>query len=363
MQKANGMPAASEAMVRGILDSLDSRIAVLDGQGRIVAVNPAWERFDDVRIAKGFAPAHVGDNYLELLDDLARAGQPGFPEAASAARRMIAREAPFAAVDYRIDAPGGVRWFVARITPMEGMGGAVVVAHEDVTARVLAREAVDDANRRLKALSGKVLSIQEEERRALSRELHDDVGQSLAALGIALHRTALGKPGGLGQEQCARLVEEVFAKIRTMSQELRPPQLEQLGLSDALRWLAKRHSEATGVRIACDFAHAGTERVSPDAEITCYRIAQEAISNATRHARPRSIALALRRTKGLLELVVSDDGAGFDMSAVRARGLQGASLGLTGMEERAELVGGRVEFKSAAGEGTTVTARFPLEAA
>jgi signal transduction histidine kinase len=362
MAKVSGMPAASEAMVRGVLDALESRIAVLDGRGRIVAVGAAWERFDDVRIAQGFAPARVGDNYLELLDGLASAGLPGFAEAASAARRMLARELPCAAVDYRIEAPGGARWFSARITPLDDPAGGAVVAHEDVTARVLAHEALQDAHRRLKALSAKVLAIQEEERRALSRELHDDVGQNLAALGIALHRAALGRPGGPGLDECARAVEGVLAKVRTISQDLRPPQLDQLGLADALQWLAKRHADATGVRIACDFARAGAGRVRPDAEIACYRIAQEAVNNATRHARPGSIALALRRSRGALELVVRDDGPGFDLPAARARAPQGASLGLVGMEERAALAGGQLEIHSVAGEGTTVTARFPMKA-
>jgi len=352
------------AMVRGILESLDSRIAVVDAEGRIVAVNGAWERFDDVRIASGHAPARVGDNYLELLDALARDDRPGTREAANAARRMIARKDAFASVDYQIDGPQGVQWFVARITPMEGTEGGVVVAHEDVTERQLAHQALERAHGRLKALSSKVLSIQEEERRAISRDLHDDVGQSLAALGIALHRLPPGDGSNArALADCAAIVEGAVGKLRAIAHNLRPPQLESLGLADALRWLAEGQARATGVAIACEFERAGEEHAAAPHEIACYRIAQEAINNATRHAKPRTITLRLARTARSLELSVRDDGAGFDLEAERSRALREGSLGLVGMEERAELAGGHVEVRSRPGAGTTVTAKFPLGAA
>jgi signal transduction histidine kinase len=363
MSKSAATARPSDALVRGILESIDSRIAVLDGAGRVVALNNAWQRFDDVRIAGGYAPVRIGDNYLEMLDALAADHRPGFPEAAAAARRMIARQAPFAEVDYRVDTSGGGRWFVARLTPLDAIPGGVVVSHEDVTERVAAHRALQEAHARLKSLSSKVLSIQEEERRAISRELHDDVGQSLAALGIALHRASAGKAGAGDLAECASIVESVLERIRAIAHDLRPPQLEQLGLADALRWLAERHARATGARIICDFAKAGAWRLAPAVEIACYRIAQEAINNATRHAGECSIAIGLKRRAGALELSVRDDGAGFDMEAVRSRDPRNGSLGIIGMQERAELVGGTFDIRSGAGAGTTVTARFPIEAA
>jgi signal transduction histidine kinase len=359
---APSIPGIGEALVRGILESLDSRIAVLDGRGRIVAVNDAWKRFDDVRLATGYSVVREGDNFLDLLDARAHDG-PGFARGAAAVRRVMARESSRDAVEYRLETPAGPRWFVAHITPLEAVAGGVVVSHEDVTESVLQREAIEGAHRRLKTLSSRVLQVQEEERRTLSRELHDDVGQSLAALRIALHR--LPRPPGDSRlfEECTAIVEAVLEKLRAIAQELRPSQLEQLGLADALRWLADRQARATGIAISCDSVHAGKARLAPELEIACYRIAQEAINNATRHARPRAIAVKLRKSAGVLELAVRDDGSGFDVEAQRARALREGSLGLAGMEERAELVGGRVEIGSSVGEGTVVRARFPLAAA
>jgi two-component system sensor histidine kinase UhpB len=353
----------SEAMMRGILESLDSRIAVLDRSGTIVAVNGSWERFDATRLAAGYNAAGVGDNYLALLDDSARQGLPFAAAGVAAARMVITREQPFASVDYRLDTPGGSRWFIARITPLEGSDGGIVVAHQDITDNMLAHVALESAHHRLQALSKRVLSIQEDERRAIARELHDDAGQSLAALKIGLHRLAqqpAQDPKLLAD--CTSTAEAVIEKLRTLAQELRPPQLDQLGLADALRWLVERQQRATGIAMRCDFPGAGDRRYAPALEAACYRIAQEAINNATRHAGPRNVTVTVDAGGELLRLVIQDDGAGFDEAAARARALKGGSLGLISMEERAELAGGRLHLQTVPGVGTTICALFPLEA-
>lgn len=352
---------ASEAMMRGILESLDSRIAVLDQRGKILAVNGAWERFDSVRAGAGYAMAGVGDNYLEGLEAAARQGQPFAADGVVAARSVISREQPFAAVDYRIDAPGGTRWFIARVTPLEGSEGGIVVAHQDITDKMMAHVALENAHARLQILSKRVLSIQEEERRAIARELHDDVGQSLAALKIGLHRVAQAPAGDHKLlADCLSTSELVIEKLRSMAQELRPPQLDQLGLADALRWLAERQERATGIPIACAFTGTGDRRHPAALEAACYRIAQEAINNACRHARPSKVTITVKGDENLLRLCIQDDGAGFDEAVARQRAIKGGSLGLISMEERAELAGGRLKLRSVPGAGTTISALFPL---
>jgi two-component system sensor histidine kinase UhpB len=354
----------SEAMTRGILESLDSRIAVLDRHGVILTVNGAWERFDAARLAAGYVPARVGDNYLDGLDQSAQAGMPYAAAGAQATRAVIARERPFGAVDYKLDLAGGTRWFIARVTPLEGSDGGVVVAHQDITDRMMAHVALENAHRRLQTLSQRVLSIQEEERRVISRELHDDAGQSLAALKIGLHRLARQPVGDAALlADCTSTAEIVIEKLRTLAQELRPPQLDQLGLADALRWLVDRQARATGIDIACEFSGPGDRRHDPALEVACYRIAQEALNNATRHAGPRKITVRLEGDGQLLKLCVQDDGHGFDESAARNRAARGGSLGLISMEERAELAGGRLKLRSVLGAGTTVSALFPLREA
>lgn len=354
----------SEATMRGILESLDSRIAVLDRKGRVIAVNAAWHRFDPARKAAGYPAIRVGDNYLGILEAAALKGRGDAVEGLAAARSVIERRAPFAAVEYHLDMPGGTRWFVARATPLEGSDGGIVVAHDDVTNRMMSHLALEHAHARLKTLSNRVLSIQEDERRAISRELHDDAGQSLAALKIGLHRLARsGEPDPRLVDECIETVEDVIDRLRRIAHELRPPQLEQLGLADALRWLADRQARATGIEITCDFPGAGPGRHSSTLESACYRIAQEAISNATRHAHPTRVGVGAESDGKLLKLWVRDDGKGFDQEAERSRAEKGASLGLISMEERAQLAGGRVKIRSVRGGGTTVTALFPIQAA
>ena len=234
----------------------------------------------------------------------------------------------------------------------------------DISERKAAQAALEDAYERMQALSERVLDVQEEERRALSLELHDDVGQSLVALRIGLHRLA----GQLAPEQ-ARLLAEcdqvaggVQERLRELSQQLHPPQLDQLGLREALRWLAERQRSITGLDIRWAFGAEPEERLARGIESACFRICQEALNNATRHSGARKICIALERAGNELQLSVTDDGVGFDPEARRAQAPVSGSLGLMGMEQRARRAGGRLEVDTAPGGGTRVRAWFPLAA-
>ncbi|HSJ96197.1 MAG TPA: sensor histidine kinase, partial [Myxococcota bacterium] len=266
-----------------------------------------------------------------------------------------------ASIDYQFTIGSTARWFLARVVPMRD-DGHVVVSHEDITDQMMAHMALGDAHRRLQELSRRVLSIQEEERRAISRELHDDIGQTLAALKIGLHRAA-----GAGPGQSAQLLADGIAaadaaleKLRSLAQQLRPPQLDQLGLPDALSWLAEGLGRASGLAITVESRGLADARPPAALESACYRIAQEAMNNAVRHARAGRVHVSIESDGGLLKLAVRDDGAGFDEAATRERALHSGSLGIIGMEERATLAGGRLRIRSVPSVGTTVTAVFPL---
>ncbi|HUQ29520.1 MAG TPA: PAS domain S-box protein [Usitatibacter sp.] len=234
---------------------------------------------------------------------------------------------------------------------------------QDVTLRKLAQNELRSANQRLRTLSDRVLEVQEEERRRISRELHDDIGQSLVALGIGLHRlaphVAEAQQGLLAE--CIEVADDVREKVREISGELHPPHLDQLGLPDALRWLVARHHDMTGVEIQCTFADMDGVRIAPMIEAACYRICQEALNNATRHAQASRVTLELAARHGRLVLRVGDDGVGFDQAAQRAGAVTTGNMGLISMEERARLAGGRFELRSATGAGTCVSALFPIE--
>ncbi|MEO8384850.1 MAG: histidine kinase [Betaproteobacteria bacterium] len=352
---------ASESMKRGILNSLNTRIAVLDGNGIIVATNKAWDSYGDTRSQSYKAPAALGNNYFDLLQEAVDRGDDSSEQSMKSLRSVIDRETTFASVEYERTVPGGIRWFVARAMPLEGSTDGAVISHEDITDRMLAHRALADVNRRLQAMSKRVLTIQEEERRGISRELHDDIGQSMAALKIGLHRLAqrIGDEHREILDQCLSTADSTLEKLRDLSLQLRPPQLDQLGLDDALHWLVDQQRNNTGLDISCNFVGL-TERLPPVLEGVCYRIAQEALNNATRHAKAKKIGIRVELSDRLLKLAIHDDGVGFDIDAARNKAIKTGSLGLISMEERAQLAGGRLKVRTVQGGGTTVQASFAL---
>jgi two-component system, NarL family, sensor histidine kinase UhpB len=359
--KAQEALRESEAIRRGILDSLLSQIVLVDGRGVIMAVNKAWETFELARSADAPEGGHEGTNYLEALRAAHQHGDASAGELAEGLRAVIAREKKLFSMEYQVSTGSGTRWYVARATPLEGSDEAIVISHRDVSDSMISHVALEHANKRLRGMSKRLLAVQEEERRAISRELHDDIGQTLGALKIGLHR--LGSASAAEQpvllSECLGAAAEALDKLRHLAMDLRPPQLDQLGLKEALEWLAQRQSAVTGIVITC--TSVGLDTRPPAAlEGACYRIAQEALNNATRHARAKQVAISVESDGALLKLVVRDDGVGFDEPSERSRVIRSGSMGLIGMEERAQLAGGRLKLRSVPGGGTTVSAIFPL---
>ena len=355
---------ASEAMRRSILNSLSSHIALVDGDGVILAANKAWEDASTPG-ARGRLPrGATGDNYRDVLAAAARGEQSDAAALREGIRSVAARERTFFSHDYQLPTGTSTRWFSARVFPIEGGKRGAVVSHKDITDRMMTHIAVERAHRRLQALSNRVLKVQEEERRRISRDLHDDIGQSLAALKIGLHRLAQAPLATAQVEtvhECLAVASSTLEKLRDLALELRPPQLDQLGLADALGWLVERQRNASGLDIRCTVAGVEEGRRPPLAvECACYRIVQEALNNATRHANAKSIVVSVEREGSLVRLAVRDDGIGFDEEAARQRALRGGSLGMVSMEERAELAGGRFKARTAPGAGTVITVVFAI---
>lgn len=213
------------------------------------------------------------------------------------------------------------------------------------------------ANERLQALSRRQLEVQENERRRIARELHDEIGQLLTAITLNL-QLCLKLPGVApvsGRlEESIELVQRVSQRVRDLSLDLHPPLLDQVGLIAAVRWHVQREAERAGL-VASVTTDELESRLDSRIEIACFRVVQEACTNIVRHARALTVGVELRRDATSLELTVRDDGVGFDVAGSRYR----ASLGLLGMEERVTLAGGRLEIESTPGRGTLVRARFP----
>ncbi len=223
------------------------------------------------------------------------------------------------------------------------------------------RRALELSQERLRALSRRLLEVQEEERRSLARDLHDDIGQALTALKIQLESLARAGSGVLKAqvEECVGTTQHALARVRQLSLNLRPLQLDDLGLAAALRSHLDRQASVGGLKPHFD-ANEAPPVVSPEVETACFRIAQEAITNVLRHAQAANLWVRLFTADGRLALSVRDDGKGFDLEGARRRAAEGASLGVVGMEERAALEGGTFELRAAPGQGTVLLATFPL---
>jgi signal transduction histidine kinase len=236
----------------------------------------------------------------------------------------------------------------------------LVVADRAAPAIERARliETIRAGRARLKALSGRLLTAQEEERRRLAVELHDELGQVLTAVKINLQsveqKRATRRSGSL--RDAIASVDQAMERVRGLALDLHPSVLDDLGLPAALRWYTDRFARDTGVvvRFSADAAH----RLDPALETACFRVVQEALTNIMRHARARQVWIHLHVGTRGAEVNVRDDGVGFDVAAARERAT-GVSLGLLGMEERVSSFGGELEVRSAPGEGTEIVARFP----
>lgn len=310
--------------------------------------------------------------------------------------------------EHRVEQYEGMPFSASVGVPMLHRGelvGVLVVSEVGDTSRVFtdaetrllelfgsqAASAVSNANlfeqiirgrERLKHLSHQLLQTQELERRYLARELHDGIGQMLTALEVNLQlvRRAPHSPKANDiLDESLDSIKETLEQVRELSLELHPSVLDDMGLVAALEWFLETRVARAGLETSL-IADPSEIRFAPELEITCFRIAQEALTNAVRHAHAHHLTIELRRVAdknvrddskmqqpeqdletlpAYLEMIIRDDGIGFDVMTAREWAAHGTSLGLIGMQERAQLMGGTLELHSTPGNGTQVRAYFP----
>lgn len=217
---------------------------------------------------------------------------------------------------------------------------------------------VTDAKHELRSLSARLMEIQENERKRISRELHDAVGQVMAGIQFELHGLAVAladSPAPLrGRVDRVRgLVENAVAMVRNMALLLRPSMLDDLGLVAALNWQANEISRSTGVRI--EITDALPAELPEEHKVCIFRVVQEALTNVCRHARASSVEISVAGRDREVEVIIRDDGRGFRVPSP-------GGLGLLGIEERVESLGGTFTICSEPGKGTTIQAQLPLPA-
>ncbi len=223
-------------------------------------------------------------------------------------------------------------------------------------------EEVQQSRERLQGLSHRLIEVQEAERRTIAGELHDEIGQALTIVKMnlqAVQRLSENIETDVHLSESVAIVERALEQVRNLSLDLRPSLLDDLGLVAALRWYVARQARVAGFMVHFKAEDLGRHLV-PTLETTCFRVAQEALTNVVRHARAREVWVQLTCENELC-LTIRDDGIGFDVVAAQARASRGESFGLLGMRERVGIVNGCLTISSSPGQGTFVSACFPQE--
>jgi two-component system sensor histidine kinase UhpB len=223
---------------------------------------------------------------------------------------------------------------------------------------------LDERNQQLRALSERAINAQEEERREIALTLHDDTGQILTMLIINLELLEDQLPVDAAvlksKLQVARdLAQQSLASLRKIVYGLRPTILDDLGLVPAIRWVARTYLEESGIHTEV-IASEDLNPLSPQMTSTLFRICQEAINNILRHAQANNARISLNQQNCEIRLRVEDDGVGFDVAQASEQAISLQHLGLLGIQERAQLVGGRISLESTPGKGTCLMVLVPV---
>lgn len=320
-----------------------------DARGRCLYVNRQW------RTMTGLLRGTVhGDNWVRTLhpDDRDRI--------VGRWHESISTGKPFSD-EYRIiRSDGQITWVFCQCVAIHDETSLVtgyVGSLSDITEQKHSQNALMENKN---AFARQLLRVQEEERRRMARELHDEMGQMLTALKLelqGLQREPSLLPARL--EDSVEMVDLIMRQVRALLADLRPTPLETLGLSAALRWYVNRQAQQGGLKIQLHTSLIAS-RLPAEIEISCFRIVQEALTNVIRHAQARHVTVEVRCEEESLCVTITDDGVGFDVATARSQAAAGVSLGLLGMYERADLVGGHLLISSTRQRGTVIEARFPL---
>ncbi|MBI5419562.1 MAG: PAS domain-containing protein [Deltaproteobacteria bacterium] len=329
--------------ITSILKYTPAVVYIRDGNGRYTFIN---SRYEDL----------FGRRNEEIRGKTVHDVFPGeFADRFRASDRRVLQEGRPCQVEENVPHKDGVHAYLATKFPIydeKGTTIAVCGISIDITEIKRARD-------QMRRLSDSIIASQEKERAAVSRELHDELGQVLTALHLdtVWLRERLKEADALASERAhamCGLIDKAIDEVRGMATRLRPGVLDNLGLVDALEWYVGDFEKRS--KVACVYNHSDVPRVDDRVATSAYRIAQEALTNVARHSLATRVDVSLRAEEGALTLSVEDDGRGFDPRELS----ESKGLGVAGMRERAELIGGKLSVRSRPGEGTKVCLRVPL---
>ena len=331
---------------RMFVERMNEGAAVLSGDHTVLHCNGRFARFLGAELQ-----SVIGSSMLDLVfpDD--------HPKLHALLRRAAERNCRG---EIRLQSRKGVLLSVhLSLNPLQlESSRAVCLIASDLSEMKRAEEELRASGEQLRNLAAHLLSVREEERARISREVHDELGQSLTAVKMDLAWLVGRVPRTNGAmlkriRSTLRLADSIIQAIRRISTELRPAVLD-LGLAEAVEWQVQEFQARSGLQ--CKVRLLTREAVASNASTAMFRICQETLTNVARHAKATRVEVVLQKQRDRLVLLIRDNGHGFDQTDPSVA----KSLGLLGMRERAAILGGRVNISSAPGKGTTVTAWIPL---
>jgi PAS domain S-box-containing protein len=343
----------SETNLRAIFESSAQAIILIDTALQVVQWNQRAEHGVLQRFGKQFVIGAPITDYM-LPETI--------PERLKLLQRALAGEPIETKLDLSL--PSRPLWLAVTYTPVydaDRLVCGICITTLDITTEQTAENALRAYGNQMHALSVRLVHVQEDERRALAHELHDEIGQLLTGLNMVLEagKTETTDAIRARLRSAQQVVTDLTGQVRQLSLDLRPSMLDDLGLVPTLHWHVRRYSEQT--HIAVDFKHRELSGpIPPHIAIVAYRIVQEALTNVARYAQVVAVAVQVWQSHGTLTLTIEDEGCGFDVAAVLQTH---RSVGLVGIRERVALLGGVFSIDSAPGEGTRLLVTLPLSQA
>jgi PAS domain S-box-containing protein len=345
----------SEVLYRTIVETAHDIIWILDDQGEFTFVNKQGEAIF------GYQGSELlGKNIAPFIhpEDLSKNGSQFYKNPEKGPRHS----------EFRFFGKhGNVLILSVNTAPLYKENGSrgMVSFGRDITEKKRAEQALEESEKQLHYLYSRLLTAQETERRRISRELHDELGGSLAVLKLRLNLIEKGLPRDQTKvrEDCEHTlpyVDQIIESVHRLTRDLSPHVLEDLGLTAALKWLIGNFAKNYGIEVTSGLI--GIDHLfSENAQIMVYRMVQEALNNIGKHSGAKRVTVAIENHNGTVSFLVEDDGKGFNIGTVVSRNSSEKGLGLATMDERARMLGGSVHLWSEEGKGTRIRFSIPLK--
>lgn len=356
----------SESFIRAVVNSVSAHVCVLNREGVILKTNDTWNELARDHADYVYTIGKIGENYFDQCRRTTTGSTSTGLAILQGIEAVLKGDSPIFSAEYCANLPEEERWFLMRVSPLKGEKGGVIL-HTDITARVwMARELekhvvlLSEKRIELESLTRKLIEAQEQERKRIARELHDDFNQRLAALSLELEsieRNPLVPPEQIGRQLAVvrGQIGQLSDDLHNLAYQLHPSLLDHVGLELAVREHVEEFAKRNTVSMRyTPWKVPGT--LSPEIATTLFRVMQESLQNVSKHAAATTVTVRLTGSSKGIGLSVRDNGKGFATDRART---QQAGLGLVSMQERARLLGGFLRIHSHPGQGAKVCAWIP----